>query len=165
MSIGNKIHLNRKKKNYSQEKLAELIGVSRQTIYKWEMDYVVPTTENLKALTELFGVEPIYFFQETFPSDVSTATKELTALATPKKTNKKLIIALIINTITFFITTFATICAGFIALSANKGDSVVHTFYVDTSIFVILLILSVILLGIEIFLIIRTVQIIKHYAN
>ena len=42
--------------NYSQEKLGELLGLSRQSISKWEQGYASPDTENLLKLSELYGV-------------------------------------------------------------------------------------------------------------
>lgn len=46
----------RKEAGLSQEKLAELIGVSRQAITKWETGAGAPDLSNLVALAELFGV-------------------------------------------------------------------------------------------------------------
>lgn len=38
MNLGNKIVSLRKKNNLSQEELAEKVGVTRQTISKWELE-------------------------------------------------------------------------------------------------------------------------------
>ena len=46
----------RVKNKYSQEKLGELLGLSRQSISKWEQGYAIPDTENLLKLSELYGV-------------------------------------------------------------------------------------------------------------
>ena len=46
----------RVKNKYSQEKLGELLGLSRQSISKWEQGYAVPDTENLLKLSGLYGV-------------------------------------------------------------------------------------------------------------
>ncbi|MDE6676800.1 MAG: helix-turn-helix domain-containing protein [Clostridia bacterium] len=56
MSLGEKIKAERKRGNLTQEQLAEKICVSRQAIQKWESDSGVPSIENLKALSQLFGV-------------------------------------------------------------------------------------------------------------
>ncbi len=42
MEIGENILNFRKKKGYSQENLAEILGVSRQTISKWELGDTSP---------------------------------------------------------------------------------------------------------------------------
>lgn len=46
----------RKSNGYSQEELAEKIGVSRQAISKWERSESSPDTDNLIALARLYGV-------------------------------------------------------------------------------------------------------------
>ena len=38
MTLGEKLAMYRKQNNYTQEQLAELLGVSRQAVSKWESD-------------------------------------------------------------------------------------------------------------------------------
>lgn len=56
MSIGQRIAQKRKEHGLSQESLGEQLGVSRQSIYKWESDGTLPEIEKLIALSRLFGV-------------------------------------------------------------------------------------------------------------
>ena len=42
MELGKQVYELRKKANLSQEQLAEKVGVSRQTISKWELGETVP---------------------------------------------------------------------------------------------------------------------------
>lgn len=46
----------RVKNNLSQEKLGEKLGLSRQSVSKWEQGYSTPDTDNLIKLAELYGV-------------------------------------------------------------------------------------------------------------
>lgn len=46
----------RKSKKISQEELAELIGVSRQTIYKWEAGICLPNLNKIEKLLEVLNV-------------------------------------------------------------------------------------------------------------
>lgn len=46
----------RREKGYSQEELAEAIGLSRQAVSKWERAESSPDTGNLVALAKLYGV-------------------------------------------------------------------------------------------------------------
>lgn len=46
----------RKKFKYTQEDIAEKIGVSRQAVAKWENGETVPDINNSLALSKLFGV-------------------------------------------------------------------------------------------------------------
>ena len=56
MSIGQRIAQKRKEQGLSQESLGEQLGVSRQSIYKWESDAALPEIEKLIALSRLFHV-------------------------------------------------------------------------------------------------------------
>ena len=55
MTLGKKIRACRQEAGMSQEKVAELVGVSRQAVTKWEADQSVPHTEHLFRLSEIFG--------------------------------------------------------------------------------------------------------------
>lgn len=46
----------RVKNSLSQEKLAEKLGLSRQSVSKWEQGLSTPDTENLIKLSQLYGV-------------------------------------------------------------------------------------------------------------
>lgn len=56
MDIGNRIQELRKQNNFSQEQLAEKIGVARQTISKWELGETYPDLEQSKKLSQIFNV-------------------------------------------------------------------------------------------------------------
>lgn len=67
MKIGQCIYSARKRKGISQEELASLLDVSRQSISLWETDQTVPTLDKLQSMSkildvsmdELTGFEPI----------------------------------------------------------------------------------------------------------
>lgn len=56
MSLGKRINQYRSAKSMSQGDLAELLGVSRQSISKWETDSSVPDLDKLVKLSDVFGV-------------------------------------------------------------------------------------------------------------
>lgn len=56
MNLGNKIASLRKKNNFSQEELGELVGVTRQTISKWELEETTPDIRQAKELSKIFKV-------------------------------------------------------------------------------------------------------------
>ena len=56
MSIGEAIYKNRKKACLSQEELADLLNVTRQSISLWETDQTLPSTANLVRLAEIFHI-------------------------------------------------------------------------------------------------------------
>ena len=56
MELGKQIYELRKKANLSQEQLAEKVGVSRQTISKWELGETAPDIKQAQVLSQIFGV-------------------------------------------------------------------------------------------------------------
>lgn len=56
MNLSEKLILLRKEKGVSQAELAELMNVSRQAISRWETGVAVPSSENLRSLTEFYGI-------------------------------------------------------------------------------------------------------------
>lgn len=68
MNIADRIQSLRKTKGISQEELADIIGVSRQTISKWESEQSTPDMDRIIQLSDCFdvttdfllkGIEPI----------------------------------------------------------------------------------------------------------
>ena len=56
MTIGERLLKLRKEKNLSQEELANILDVSRQTVSKWETDQSVPDFDKIVPLCEVFGI-------------------------------------------------------------------------------------------------------------
>ncbi len=56
MTTGQRIAAKRKEYKLSQESLGEQLGVSRQSIYKWESDASLPEIDKLVAMSRLFSV-------------------------------------------------------------------------------------------------------------
>lgn len=54
MTLGNSLYHARKKSGLSQEAVAEQLGVSRQTISKWELDETLPDICQSKRLSALY---------------------------------------------------------------------------------------------------------------
>ena len=56
VELGKQIYELRKKANLSQEQLAEQVGVSRQTISKWELGETAPDIKQAQILSQIFNV-------------------------------------------------------------------------------------------------------------
>lgn len=54
MSLGANLQFLRKKENMTQEQLAEVLGVSRQSISKWESDASYPETDKIMQMCDMF---------------------------------------------------------------------------------------------------------------
>ena len=53
MTTGEKLAALRKKRNFTQEQLADILNVSRQSVSRWEMDIAFPETEKLIKLSKI----------------------------------------------------------------------------------------------------------------
>ena len=56
MDIGNKLHRARTNANFTQEQVAEALGVSRQTISNWENEKTYPDIRSVVTLSDLYNV-------------------------------------------------------------------------------------------------------------
>ncbi len=64
MTTGEKIAALRKKNNMTQEQLAEVLGVARQSVSRWEMDVAFPETEKLIKLSKLWDCSIDFLLSE-----------------------------------------------------------------------------------------------------
>ena len=76
MTLGEKIAKQRRELNYTQEQLADILGISRQSISKWESDIAYPETDKLIELGKVFDCSMDYLLKEdiTEKSGVSSAS-------------------------------------------------------------------------------------------
>jgi transcriptional regulator with XRE-family HTH domain len=56
MNLGSQLKWFRQSKNFSQEDVAQKVGVTRQAVYKWENNKSYPDIDNLILLSELYEV-------------------------------------------------------------------------------------------------------------
>ena len=64
MILADKIIENRKKNGWSQEELADRLGVSRQSVSKWEGAQAVPDMKKILQMSEVFGVSTDYLLRD-----------------------------------------------------------------------------------------------------
>ena len=72
MDIGSKIAKLRSSKGWSQEQLADQLGVSAGTVKDWESGDSVPAEAKIEAVASALGVEPDYLS----PANESSQTQE-----------------------------------------------------------------------------------------
>jgi len=57
MTLGSTLLKHRRKKDYSQKQVADLLEVSQSTYCDWESDTSYPKTENLIKISQLYEIE------------------------------------------------------------------------------------------------------------
>ena len=60
MSVGARLAQARRAQNLTQEQLAEILGVTRQAVSRWESDSAYPETDKIIRMAGLFGVSCDY---------------------------------------------------------------------------------------------------------
>lgn len=54
-STGKEITRQRKKHAMSVSALSDMLGITKQAVYKWEKGVTIPSTDNLYAMSLIFG--------------------------------------------------------------------------------------------------------------
>lgn len=85
MILADKIIDLRKKQGWSQEELAEQLGVSRQSVSKWESGMSVPDLNKIIAMSALFGVSTDYLLKDELDAPTPSETEGKDA-ASPTRT-------------------------------------------------------------------------------
>ena len=73
MLLSEKIMSLRKRNGWSQEELAQQLGVSRQSVSKWESMASMPDIQKIMAMSELFGVSTDYLLRDELEELPATA--------------------------------------------------------------------------------------------
>ena len=76
MTLGEKLSKLRKEYNYTQEQLADILGVSRQSISKWESDNAYPETEKLIELGKIFECSMDYLLKDEVAEKTGDSVSE-----------------------------------------------------------------------------------------
>ena len=111
MTIGKKINELRKEKHLSQEELADKIGVSRQTISKWELDETTPDIKQVSKITDYFQISMENFLSDDLVNFTINAEKKNLKLL---KISITILLSILVVEIVFAIAYF---------VGYNKADS------------------------------------------
>ena len=79
MILADKIIDLRKKAGWSQEELAEKLGVSRQSVSKWEGAQSIPDMNKILQLSELFGVSTDYLLKDSLEAAETVPSQDIDA--------------------------------------------------------------------------------------
>lgn len=89
MTLGDKLSKARKENNYTQEQLADVLGVSRQAISKWENDTAYPETDKLIRMSELFDCSLDYLLKDKIEANNKVQTDDAIVLFRKRFTERK----------------------------------------------------------------------------
>lgn len=80
MSLGKKVAEARRMKNLTQEQLAELMAVTRQSVSRWESDVAYPDMDKIVLLSEILDVSCDYLLKDGATNDQSNSNGSITRL-------------------------------------------------------------------------------------
>lgn len=140
MILADKIILERKKNGWSQEELADKLGVTRQAVSKWEGAQTTPDIQRILEMSKLFGVTVDYLIKDEIEAEeiITTSTEEKTGarrvtmeeanefLKVKKETAPKIAYAIwlcVISPICMFLLTVAAE-SGYIPLSEDAAGAI-----------------------------------------
>lgn len=86
MSLGNNLYNARRKKGLSQEIVADALGISRQTVSKWETDETLPNVFQAKEMARLYELS----LDDLMEYDADVQEIEKVIQNTSEETQKKI---------------------------------------------------------------------------
>lgn len=98
MDIGNKLQRARMKANLTQEQVAEMLGVSRQTISNWENEKTYPDIKSVVTLSDLYNVSLDYLLKEKEEISMSNYLDYLEESTNMVKSKNKLSMLILVVT-------------------------------------------------------------------
>lgn len=75
MTFAEKLIGLRKSRGWSQEELGDKLGVTRQTVSKWELGSTTPEMEKIAAMSEIFGITTDELIKGTAPQQPSAQSE------------------------------------------------------------------------------------------
>lgn len=145
MKLHDKIYNLRKKEGLSQEALAEKLGVSRQSVSKWETGEATPEVSKLLSLSKLFGVTTDYLLddeaeEENEPEapDIETpsSTFEVTSVnenTAPKRKSRSSKIIVIILIICIVLCILLPVIMAILGFSVFQMRTDIDEIYAETA--------------------------------
>ncbi|MCI2111360.1 MAG: helix-turn-helix domain-containing protein [Bacilli bacterium] len=122
MTTGQKITKLRKANDITQEELADKLGVSRQSVSKWESDLAYPETDKLIALATLFNCSVDYLLKDGEAEKQADKQADDRARGEAPKAKKKAADIINMKGMPLAISTLAFAVLGFIVLAVSRLD-------------------------------------------
>ena len=139
MKLHDKIYELRKKEGLSQEALAEKLGVSRQSVSKWETGEATPEVSKLLSLSKLFGVTTDYLLddeaEEEKEVEMPSSSFEVTSVneAPTKKKGRSIRALVMILLICIVLCMLLPLIMAILSYSIFTMNPDVETIYAETA--------------------------------
>ena len=122
MTTGRRIRETRRSRGYTQEYLAELLGVSRQAVSKWEKGQTCPDMQNMVALSEVLGVSLDYLISgKEFTTDKQDADRNAGKKSFSGSLLLSSLICLLVSVGCYFVGLLSGAYTDMVTISAGSG--------------------------------------------
>lgn len=108
MNIADRIQKLRKAKGISQEQFADVVGVSRQAVSKWESEQSIPDLEKVILMSDYFGVTTDYILKGIEPTE-NNETKAGGKFSNKVKATVCMSFGLIVNFVIYIVSRFVEV--------------------------------------------------------
>lgn len=135
MTTGEKLQKLRKDHNYTQEELADIMNVSRQSVSKWESDAAFPETEKLLALSKLYHCTIDYLLNadnNDAPDHANSPSEQTGVRAATKKILPFVITCISVHVLVLILFSLPWFR---VAISSGSGGDYYYTLYANVSYF------------------------------
>lgn len=146
-NFGDIIYKARRAKGFSQEYLAGLVGVSRQTISQWENDKFQPNNDNINLLCQVLDLS-----REVFVGKSEVVNNDNAELKNAQRINNQKIYKILIAIISSLAVVMAILTALMapICFTSNTGDMMDNSYSIPQYAFYVVLALTLILILIDV---------------
>lgn len=123
MRLQEKLTALRKAKGLTQLDLAERLNVSRQAVSRWEIGTAVPSIDNLKELSSLYGVSIDYLLNDNMelpPDPVESHIQQAESQSTSRESKYRKIIFILVLILVMIITAAISAVAGIMAIQRKN---------------------------------------------
>lgn len=141
MNFSEKLITLRKAKDLTQEQLAEKLGVSRQSISKWEGGQATPEIEKIVALSAIFDVTTDYLLKSSEIDDLSVKTEMLEKqqqLMLIREQKRRQILGCIMYAGAIYLMFFAAYFIGHFYFEIGNPSVVIAGFFIATAIVIVI---------------------------
>ena len=101
MTFAEKLLNLRRARNWTQEELADKIGVTRQALSKWEANTALPDTKNVVAIARLFGVTTDYLLCEDEGREMEAGSTDAQKSPASRKDSTRVVLGVVLLVLGF----------------------------------------------------------------
>lgn len=159
MGLGKRISVLRKENGFTQEQLAERIGVTRQAVSKWELEQSTPDIDCLNHISEIFNVSTDFLIKDQVDTSV-VKSEDKSEIETKVHKKTKFSSLCIIGMLVSIIGALLLII---VIVSGMQMDDATIFMTIPQLLMIVLWSISIILTGVEL-IVVKNILVLEYYV-